>query len=129
MKLINNIIRITLYLHRIAFVLSVTLLSCIPCCFINHEIENKRIHYSVNLTNKGNKTFLSFILSFFFFFFFFVVVDIRRLIKKLITTWNLTYYNNCLHKSLAENEKSFLYIKLRQAACLYFSFLFPSSVL
>ena len=45
-------------LHRIALVLFVTLISCIPCCFINHEKENKRIHYNANLTNKGNKTFL-----------------------------------------------------------------------
>ena len=36
---------------------------------------------------------------------------------------------NCLYKSSPENEKTFLYIKLDQTKCLYFPFLFPSSVL
>ena len=49
-------------------------LSYIPCCFKNHEKENKRIHYSVNLTNKGNKTLLHFFLSFFLFFFFLLLL-------------------------------------------------------
>ena len=68
---------------------------------MNHEKENKRIHYGANLINKGHKTFL--------FFFFFFDDDIRRLIKKLIITGNSTYYkefisNKYLYKYLAENE-------------------------
>ena len=55
-------------LHRIALVLFVTLISCIPCCFINHEKENKRIHYNANLTNKGNKTFLYIFIYLYIFF-------------------------------------------------------------
>ena len=77
---------------------------------MNHEKENKRIHYSVNLANKRNKTFLSF-FSFVFFNFF---VDIRRLIKKThhyTKLYSLLRVYNCLCKSLAKNEKSFLDIK------------------
>ena len=66
----------TIHLHRIAFVLSVTLILCKSCCFMNNEKENKRIQYIVNLTNKGNKT-LSFFLSFFRY---------QTFNKKLITT-------------------------------------------
>ena len=73
----------TLYLHRIALILSVTLISCIPCCFMNHVKENKRIPYIVKLTNKGNKTFLS---SFFFFCLY------QTFNKKLITPRNSTHY-------------------------------------
>ena len=36
---------------------------------------------------------------------------------------------NCIYKSSPENEKTFLYIKLDQTKCLYFPFLFHSSVL
>ena len=52
---LTNRLSSDLNLHRIALVLSVALISCIPCCFMNHEKRNKRIHYSANLTNKGNK--------------------------------------------------------------------------
>ena len=94
---------------------------------MNHEEENKRIHYSVNLTNKGNKTFLSFIFFFFSFSFF---ANIRHLIKKSpLHETRIMIRSLCLYRSLAKNEKSFLYIKLYQTRCLYFPFLFPLSVL
>ena len=60
--------------------LSVTLISCVPCCFINHEKGNKRIHYSVNLPNKGNKIFLSFFSFLFFFFSFWYQLFNKKLI-------------------------------------------------
>ena len=44
-------------INSIALVMSVALISCIPCCFMNHEKGNEKIPYSANLTNKGNKTF------------------------------------------------------------------------
>ena len=107
--------------------LPVTLISFISCCFINHEEENKRIHYSVNLTNKGNKTLSFFSLLFFSFSFF---ANIRHLIKKSsLHETRIMIRSLCLYKSLAKNEKSFLYIELHQTRCLYFPFLFPSSVL
>ena len=104
-----------------ALVLSVTLISCIPCCFMNHEKENKRIHYSAKLTNKGSKTFFLF-LSFWWY---------QTFNKKRITTRNLTHYKEFIivFKSIAEDKKSFLYIKFFRKRCLYFPFLFPSSVL
>ena len=84
---------------------------------MNHEKENKKIHYSVNLLNKESKALLSFFLSFFFF----LISDFYRKSHHLITKPNSTH--------LPENEKTFLYIKLHQARRLYFPFLFPSSVL
>ena len=75
-------------MHRIALALSVVLISCIPCCFMNHEKKNKikRIHQNVNLTNKSKGT-RPFFLSFFWY---------QTFNTKLITTRNATHYRETI---------------------------------
>ena len=93
----------TLHLYRIALVLHVTLISRLPCYFLNHEKENEIIYYSWNLTNKGNKTFLSFFLSFF-------TIWYQMFNKKPVTTLNSTNYKEFIYVflSLYQRMKNFL---------------------
>ena len=97
-------------------VLSVTLISCIPCCFMNHEKTKECIN--VKWTNKWSKTLFSVFLPFFLFY-------ITRLIKNssLQEIDSLKEVYDCLYKSLPESDETFLYIKLHQTRCLYIHFL------
>ena len=74
-----------------------------------HEKENKRIQGNVNLTNKENKTFLSFF--FFFFFFSFSFFWYQTFNIKLITTLYATHFEEFIpvFTSLYQRMKKLFY--------------------
>ena len=82
--------------------LSVTLISCVPGCFMNREKENERILCSVNLIKGIRHFFLSFFLS----------LRYQIFTKELITARNLTHYKEFITALIS------LYLKMKKT-CLY----------
>ena len=96
--------------------LPATLISCVPCCFMNHEKENK--NSLVYKSNNGNK------IVFFLLFFVVVVVvvNIRHAIK------NSSLPETQLSLNLRMNKLSYILSYIKQDIYT-FLFYFPSSVL
>ena len=93
----------------------VNLMSCILCCFVNHEKENKRIYYSISITNEGDKTLFSFFHSLciylFIYLFIHLLIWFQTFNKKLIPTQNSTHYKEFI--TVFTN----LYLRVKKLFC------------
>ena len=110
--------------------MSVTLISCVPRCFINHKKESKIMRYNVNLIKGIRHFFLSFFFCFcfclFLFLFFFCFVFWYQ---AWITARNPTHYKEFITDFISLYPLIMIKLKFHQTRYLYFPFLFSSSVL
>ena len=92
-------------------------MSCILFCFVNNEKENKRIYYSISITNEGDKTLLSFILYVFIYLsiylFIHLLIWFQTFNKKIIPTRNSTHYKEFI--TVFTN----LYLRVKKLSCTW----------